>query len=117
MENKQINKRTYLEKRKAAWILAHYTESGEIDLSRHRYKTCLLGSVYSSILNEYSKKLRTEIAESTAETVINSIRRFLFYLEESGCYNVEDITTAVLKEYIIKKFPEWQGSMDRQRWV
>ncbi len=117
MESRQIKQRTYLEKRKAAWILAHYTECGEIDLSRHRYKTCLLGPVYSSILTEYSKKLRTEIAESTTETVINSIRGFLLYLEESSCYSVEDISTAVLKEYIIKKFPKWQGSMDRQRWV
>ena len=117
LDNQQINQRTYLQKRKAAWILAHYTESGEIDLSRHRYKTCLLGPVYSSILTEYSKKLKSEIAESTTETVISSIRGFLLYLEESRCYSVEDITTTVLKEYIIKKFPKWQGSMDRQRWI
>jgi len=117
MDMGEINIKTYLSKRKPAWVLANYTETGVIDLSRHRYEEQRLCNEFEKVLSMFEKQILLELAGSTVESTMGMIRQFLLYLESHDCYNSSQINCTLLRDYMVQEFPKFQGSMDRHRWI
>lgn len=117
MECGKISERTYLEKRKAAWVLANYTETGKIDLCRHRYNRDKLNCHFSLILNNFQSKLKIEVAESTGVEIIYEAKGFFIFLEQNQCRTVSDITPELIRQYILKKSKGCSRSMGRVFWI
>lgn len=110
-----INLRTYLGKRKQAIILAEYTDLKIVNMKKRRYNKRILcdnfNRLFEHFLQDQSKTLATDTVKATGWL----IKRFLFFLEDENCFNMQVFTRELLHKFIVEQFPDNHNTMESYR--
>ena len=103
--------------RKAAFVLADYLSSGIIDWKRRNYDERRLPNGYQEIFNGFASSISGGLAPGSVELITQMVRRFLFFLEDSGYHDVCDLTdTAPIRDFIIREAPKHSGNRVNLTW-
>ncbi len=103
--------------RKAAFVLADYLSSGIIDWKRRNYDENRLPNSYQELLDGFTSSISGGLAPGSVELLTQMVRRFLFFLEESGYHDVCDLTdTEPIRDFIIRETPKHSGNRVNLTW-
>lgn len=92
--------------RKAAFTLADYFSTGNIDWRRRNYNDELLTESYEAILEDYKKHLSSTLAPGSVRLVVQMARRFLSFLVELGCTEISALDISYVRRFISRESPK-----------
>ena len=102
--------------RKAAFVLADYVQTGQINCSRRRYNERILSKNYAVLLQEFESSLKPILAPGSVKNIVQLIRQFLFFLEDNDCYEITAISHEHIREFIILEAPKHKGNIVNLTW-
>lgn len=102
--------------RKAAFALADYFSTGSICWKRRNYNDEFLPESYEAILGDYETHLSDTLAPGSVRLVIQMIRKFLFFLVESGCTEISALDISHVRGFISRESPKHVSNKINLTW-
>lgn len=103
--------------RKAAFALAEYLSTGQINWKRRHYGKRELSAEYQDILSSFKASIDKEISTGSVTLIMQMVRKFLIFLEDRGCYNISGIVDTVpIRDFIIIEAPKHSGNRVNLTW-
>lgn len=62
------------------------------------------------------KSLSQKLAKGSAYNIIHEIRKFLKYLENAGRPSIQDLTSDILRAYVVQEAPKHTGNYVNLTW-
>lgn len=116
VESGDITQVYSLTMRKAAFVLADYVQTGQINWRRRHYNERILSENYAVLLKEFESSLEPVLAMGSVENIVQLIRRFLFYLEDRSCYEITAVSHENIRDFIMLEAPKHQGNVVNLTW-
>lgn len=115
-KQREISRIYALTMRKAAYALADYLETGSIDWHRRSYSEKVLCEQFRVVICDFQMSIKYSLSDGSARLVIDTVRHFLFYLEERGCRNASGLNKSMIVDFIIRESPKHSGNRVNLTW-
>jgi integrase len=102
--------------RKAAVMLADYTEGRELKWERRNYKLKRLCNNYESLLSEFEQNIEQSLSLGSIKNVLQMVRQFLDYLESINIKSLSELKLEYIKDFVIAVSPRYNGNMINLTW-
>jgi len=116
LEKGEVSKIYALTMRKAAYALADYIATGSIDWHRRSYSEKFLCDHFSDVLGDFQMSISGYLSDGSIKLVVNTVKHFLFYLEECSCGEISKLDISMLMEFIIRESPKHVGNRVNLTW-
>lgn len=102
--------------RKAAFVLADYIQTDQINWKRRQYNERILPENYAALLHEFESSLIPVLAPGSIENIVQLVRHFLFFLEDSGCHEITAMSHENIRDFIVSEGPRHKGNVVNLTW-
>lgn len=102
--------------RKAAYYIADCFESRELVWKRNKYRKTRLRGQYQQILDSFEESLSGNLSKGSVYNIVNEVRKFLSFLESSGCADIQNLTAGLLRSYVVQEAPKHTGNFINLTW-
>ena len=102
--------------RKAAFVLADYMETGTINWKRRNYSECFLTSDYQELLEDFCTEIKVRLAKGSVNLIRMAVRHFLFFLEKRSCFDISNMTSEAVMDFIVQEAPNHSGNRATLTW-
>ena len=111
VDNGEFCKSTMIHRRKAAALLADYTEGRELVWNHKSFKSQTLCKRFEEVLDDFSAYLSFTLAPRTIRDYIGKMRQFLVFAEQSGLGSLNKLSSKNVKDFLVSVIPKYQSSM------